>query len=47
MCTEYVNRYATKDAADEAGEDEDEEDEMSSVGSFESGDEDVAGQMEV
>ena len=44
---DYVARYATKDAADEAGDEEESEDEMSSVGSFGSGDEDVAGQMEV
>ena len=31
---DYVAKYANKDAADEAGEDEDEEDEMSSAGSF-------------
>ncbi|KAI9826630.1 MAG: Ubiquitin-conjugating enzyme E2 8 [Thelocarpon impressellum] len=44
---DYVSKYATKDAADEAGEDSEEEDEMSSVGSFESGDEEPAGTMEV
>lgn len=44
---EYVSKYATKDAADEAGADSEEEDEMSSVGSFESGDEEPAGTMEV
>ncbi|KAI9847516.1 MAG: Ubiquitin-conjugating enzyme E2 8 [Sclerophora amabilis] len=44
---EYVSKYATRDAADEAGEDSDEDDEMSSVGSFESGDEEPAGTMEV
>ncbi|KAH0550965.1 Ubiquitin-conjugating enzyme E2 8 [Trichoglossum hirsutum] len=44
---EYVSKYATKDAADEAGEDSDSDDEMSSVGSFESGDEEPAGTMEV
>ncbi len=44
---EYVHKYATRDAADEAGVDDGEEDEMSSVGSFESGDEDPAGTMEV
>ena len=44
---EYVSKYATKDAADEAGEDEDSESEMSSVGEFDSGDEEPAGQMEV
>ena len=42
-------KYANKEAAEEAGEGEDEEEEMSSVGSYESGDEDEepAGQMEV
>ncbi|KAL9025112.1 MAG: hypothetical protein Q9196_006014 [Gyalolechia fulgens] len=44
---EYVNRYASKEAADEAGDDSDEDDGMSSVGDFESGDEEPAGQMEV
>lgn len=44
---EYVAKYATKDAADEAGDDSESEDEMSSVGEFESGDEEPVGQMEV
>ncbi len=44
---EYVAKYATKDAADEAGEDSESEDEMSSVGDFESEDEEPAGPMEV
>ena len=44
---EYVQRYANKDAADEAGADSEEEDEMSSVGSFESDEEEPAGTMEV
>jgi len=44
---EYVTKYASKEAADEAGEDSDEESEMSSVGSYESGeDEEPAGNME-
>ena len=44
---EYVNRYASKDAADEAGEDSESEDEMSSVGSYHSGeDEEPAGNMD-
>lgn len=47
MGSEYVSKYATKDAADEAGEDEDSESEMSSVGDFDSGDEEPAGPMEV
>ncbi|KAL8738602.1 MAG: hypothetical protein Q9181_000653 [Wetmoreana brouardii] len=44
---EYVTRYASKEAADDAGDDSDEEDGMSSVGDFESEDEEPAGQMEV
>ncbi len=44
---EYVAKYATREAADEAGEDSEEEEEMSSVGSFESDDEEPAGTMEV
>lgn len=46
---EYVSKYATKDAADEAGDDEESEDEMSSVGSYDEGeeeDDEVAGNME-
>ncbi|OCK73233.1 hypothetical protein K432DRAFT_449131 [Lepidopterella palustris CBS 459.81] len=44
---EYVLKYASKDAADEADEDSDVDDEMSSVGSYESGeDEEPAGNME-
>ncbi len=46
-CPEYVQKYATKDAADEAGEDDESEDEMSSVGSYaEDEDEEPAGNME-
>lgn len=42
-----MNKYASKEAADDADEDSDEEDEMSSVGSYESGeDEEPAGNME-
>lgn len=44
---EYVTKYASKEAADEAGAESDDDDDMSSVGSF--GDEDddePAGQME-
>ncbi|KAI4200472.1 MAG: hypothetical protein LQ350_003920 [Teloschistes chrysophthalmus] len=45
---DYVNQYATKEAADDNGDDSDEEDDMSSVGDYESGDdEEPAGQMEV
>ena len=42
-----MSKYASKDAADDVGEDEDSENEMSSVGDFESGDEEPAGPMEV
>ncbi|CAK7565273.1 MAG: ubiquitin-conjugating enzyme E2 H [Sporothrix epigloea] len=47
---EYVQKYASKDAADEAGAESEDDDDMSSVGSFEEdedGDEDEpAGQMD-
>lgn len=43
---EYVQRYATKDAADEAGAESEEEDDMSSVASFSDGDEEPAGPMD-
>lgn len=43
-----MSRYASKEAADDAGDDSDDDDAMSSVGDFESGDdEEPAGQMEV
>ncbi|KAL8961598.1 MAG: hypothetical protein Q9193_001869 [Seirophora villosa] len=44
---DYVARYASKEAADDAGDDSDDDGGMSSVGDFESGDEEPAGQMEV
>lgn len=48
--SEYVQKYASKDAADEAGAESEDDDDMSSVGSFEEdedGDEDEpAGQMD-
>ena len=47
---EYVQKYATKEHADEAGEDSESEDEMSSVGDLSDDpgddDEEVAGAME-
>lgn len=43
---EYVSKYATKDAADEAGAESDDEDDMSSVGSYGDEDDEPAGQME-
>lgn len=45
--TDYLARYATKERVDEVGEDEGDDDEMSSVDSFDSRDEDPAGDMEV
>ena len=44
---DYVAKYATKESADEAGEEDHDDDEMSSVGDFDSEDEDPAGDMEV
>jgi ubiquitin-conjugating enzyme E2 H len=45
--TEYVQKFASKDAAEDSDKDNDDDDEMSSVGSYESGDEDeAAGNME-
>lgn len=47
FAVEYVSKYATKEAADAATDDDSEsDDEMSSVGSFESGDEEPAGAMD-
>ncbi|KAG5980122.1 Ubiquitin-conjugating enzyme E2 8 [Claviceps digitariae] len=45
---EYVQKYATKDAADEAGVESEDDDDMSSVASFgeEEDDEEPAGQMD-
>ncbi|PHH79403.1 hypothetical protein CDD83_3870 [Cordyceps sp. RAO-2017] len=44
---EYVQKYATKDAADEAGAESEEDDDMSSVASFsDAEDEEPAGQMD-
>jgi ubiquitin-conjugating enzyme E2 H len=45
--TEYVQKYANRDTAEDSDKDNDDDDEMSSVGSYESGDEDeAAGNME-
>lgn len=45
--TEYVQKYANKDAADEAGAETEDDDDMSSVASFgEDEDEEPAGQMD-
>ncbi|KAK7183708.1 ubiquitin-conjugating enzyme [Paraphaeosphaeria sporulosa] len=44
---EYVQKYASKDTSEDSDKDNDDDDEMSSVGSYESGDEDeAAGNME-
>ena len=44
---DYVKRFASKDAADEAGDESDSDDEMSSVGSYASGDdEEPAGRLD-
>ncbi|CAD6449373.1 dfcce959-9279-4d05-96af-950c1f4cdb39 [Sclerotinia trifoliorum] len=44
---EYVTKYASKDAADDAGADESDDDTMSSVASFDDDDnEEAAGTME-
>ena len=45
--TEYVQKYASKDTSEDSDKDNDDDDEMSSVDSYESGDEDEAtGNME-
>ena len=49
MCArriEYVAKYASKDAADEAGEESESDDEMSSAGSYNSDEEEPVGAME-
>ncbi|KAJ5939973.1 hypothetical protein N7516_000141 [Penicillium verrucosum] len=43
---EYVAKYASKEAVDEAGEDTESEDELSSAGSYESDGEQPAGTMD-
>ncbi|RKF58389.1 Ubiquitin-conjugating enzyme E2 8 [Erysiphe neolycopersici] len=43
---EYVSKYASREAADEAGVEDSDEDDMSSVASFDDDDDDLAGQME-
>ena len=50
VAKEYVQKYASKDAADEAGAESDDDDELSSVASFDDDDDDgeqqAAGQMD-
>lgn len=43
---EYVQRYASKEAADEAGVESEDDDDMSSVASFGDDDDEPAGQMD-
>jgi ubiquitin-conjugating enzyme E2 H len=43
---EYVAKYASKEAMDDAGEDTESEDELSSVGSYESDGEEPAGRLD-
>ncbi|KAL0764566.1 hypothetical protein CaCOL14_012867 [Colletotrichum acutatum] len=43
---EYVQKYASKDAADEAGAESEDDDDMSSVGSFGDDDEEPAGRLD-
>nr|XP_036587832.1 ubiquitin-conjugating enzyme [Colletotrichum truncatum]KAF6798973.1 ubiquitin-conjugating enzyme [Colletotrichum truncatum] len=46
MGTEYVQKYANKDAADENGAESEDDDDMSSVGSFGDDDEEPAGRLD-
>lgn len=43
---DYVAKYASKEAADEGGEETESDDELSSVGSYESEGEEPAGTMD-
>jgi len=43
---EYVQKYASKDAADDAGAESEDDDDMSSVASFDDEDDEPAGQMD-
>ena len=46
LMAEYVQKYASKDAADEAGNESEDDDDMSSVASFGDEDDEPAGQMD-
>lgn len=46
MVTEYVQKYASKDISEDSDKDDDDDDDMSSVGSYESGDDEAAGNMD-
>lgn len=43
---EYVAKYASKEAVDDAGEDTESEDELSSAGSYDSDGEEPAGRLD-
>ena len=43
---EYVQKYASKDISEDSDKDDDDDDDMSSVGSYESGDDEAAGNMD-
>lgn len=43
---EYVQKYASKDVSEDSDKDDDDDDDMSSVGSYESGDDEAAGNMD-
>lgn len=43
---EYVQKYASKEAADDAGAESEDDDDMSSVASFGDDDDEPAGQMD-
>lgn len=44
--TEYVQKYANKDAADEAGAESEDDDDLSSVASFDDDEEQPAGRLD-
>lgn len=44
--TEYVQKFATKDAANEGGAESEDDDDLSSVASFDDDDDEPAGQMD-
>ena len=44
--TEYVQKYASKNISEDSDKDDDDDDDMSSVGSYESGDDEAAGNMD-
>lgn len=46
VLAEYVQKYASKDISEDSDKDDDDDDDMSSVGSYESGDDEAAGNMD-